>query len=47
MIPKKTASRHVEKLRIIVLFHALFNMMNKRVVNKATTQAAIIQAIPS
>jgi hypothetical protein len=47
MIPKKAASRHVEKLRIIVLFHALFNMMNKRVANKATTQAAIIQAIPS
>jgi hypothetical protein len=47
MIPKKTASRHVEKLRIIVLFHVLFNMMNKRVANKAATQAATIQAIPS
>jgi hypothetical protein len=47
MIPKKAASRHVEKLRIIVFFHALFNMMNKRVANKTTTQAATIQAIPS
>jgi hypothetical protein len=47
MIPQKDASKHVEKLRIIVLFHALFNMMNKRVANKATTQAAKINAIPS
>jgi hypothetical protein len=34
MIPKKAASTHVEKLRIIVLFHALFNMLNKRVAKK-------------
>jgi hypothetical protein len=47
MIPQKDASKHVEKHRIIVLFHALFNMMNKRVANKATTQAAKINAIPS
>jgi hypothetical protein len=47
MIPQKDASKHGEKLRIIVLFHALFSMMNKRVANKATTQAAKINAIPS
>jgi hypothetical protein len=29
MIPKKTLSRDVTKLQIIVLFHALFNMLNK------------------
>ena len=29
LIPKKTASSAIEKLRIIVLFHALFNMNNK------------------
>jgi hypothetical protein len=29
MIPKKKLSRDVTKLRIIVLFHALFNMLNK------------------
>jgi hypothetical protein len=47
MIPIKDASKHLEKLRIIVLIHAFFNMMNKRVANKATTQAAKINAIPS
>jgi hypothetical protein len=36
MIPKKAASKNVEKLRIIVLFHSLFSMMNKRVARKAT-----------
>ena len=30
MIPKKADSVLVEKLRIIILFHALFNMTNKR-----------------
>lgn len=29
MIPQKKTSRHVEKLRIIVLFDAMFNMGNK------------------
>jgi hypothetical protein len=46
MIPKKAASKHVEKLRIIVLFHALFNMMNKRVARQAMTSAGKIQTIP-
>ena len=31
LIPKKTTSSAIEKLRIIVLFHALFNMNNKRI----------------
>lgn len=31
MIPQKKTSRHVEKLRIIVLFDAMFNMGNKRI----------------
>jgi hypothetical protein len=30
LIPKKTTPSAIEKLRIIVLFHALFNMNNKR-----------------
>jgi hypothetical protein len=30
LIPKKTTSPAIEKLRIIVLFHALFNMNNNR-----------------
>jgi hypothetical protein len=30
MIPKKADSIQVEKLRIIVLFHAIFNMVNKK-----------------
>jgi hypothetical protein len=47
MIPKKAASTHVEKLRIIVLFHALFNMLNKRVAKKATDTAMDKQVIPS
>jgi hypothetical protein len=47
MIPKKVASKNVKKLRIIVLFHALFNMMNKRVAQKATRQAMATKVIPS
>jgi hypothetical protein len=47
IIPKKGASKHVEKLRIIVLFHALFNMMNKRVARQAMTNAGQIRVIPS
>jgi hypothetical protein len=31
MIPKEQTSKHVSKLRIIVLFHTLFNLINKRV----------------
>jgi hypothetical protein len=47
MIPKKKLSRDVTKLRIIVLFHALFNMMNKRVAKKAIQNAENINEIPS
>jgi hypothetical protein len=46
MIPEKAAWKHVGKLRIIVLFHALINMMNKRVSRQAMTNAGRIQAIP-
>jgi hypothetical protein len=31
LIPKKSSSSAIEKLRIIVLFHALFNLNNKRI----------------
>jgi hypothetical protein len=47
MIPKKKLLQDVTKLRIIVLFHALFNMMNKRVAKKALKNAKTIQEIPS
>jgi hypothetical protein len=47
MIPKKAASKNVEKLCIIVLFHSSFNMMNKRVARKATKQAMTTHVIPS
>jgi hypothetical protein len=47
MIPKKKLSKDVTKLRIIVLFHALFNMLNKRVAQKAIHNAQQMQEIPS
>jgi hypothetical protein len=47
MIPKKADSKHVEKLRIIVLFHSLFNMLNKKVARQATQSATQLDAIPS
>jgi hypothetical protein len=47
MIPKKKLSRNVTKLQIIVLFHALFNMMNKRVAQKAINNARHMNEIPS
>jgi hypothetical protein len=47
MIPKKKLSRDVTKLRIIILFHALFNMMNKRVAKKAIKNAETIKEILS
>jgi hypothetical protein len=47
MIPKKTNSKHVQKLRIVVLFHSLFNMLNKKVAQQATQSAIKLDAIPS
>jgi hypothetical protein len=44
---KAKLSRDVTKLRIIVLFHALFSMMNKRVAKKAIRNAENINKIPS
>ena len=47
MIPKKSSSTHVAKLRIIVLFHSLFNMINKNVGRLAVQRAEDLQLIPS
>jgi hypothetical protein len=47
MIPKNKLSRHVTKLRIIMLFHALFNMLNKQVARDAIANATRINEIPS
>jgi hypothetical protein len=47
MIPKKAASKHVGKLQIIVLFHSLFNMLNKRVAKHAMSQAKQLGVITS
>jgi hypothetical protein len=47
MIPKKADSIHVKKLRIIILFHALFNMVNKKVAREAIQNATKMNAIPS
>lgn len=46
MIPKKTSSCHVTKLRIIVLFHALFNMLNKYVGKNMIANAEKYNMIP-
>ena len=40
MIPKKKSSRHVEKLRIFVLFDAMFNMANKRIAREMIQRAS-------
>jgi exonuclease III len=47
MIPKKKLSSEVEKLRIIVLFHALFNMTNKRVGRTMVYRANDLQLLPA
>jgi hypothetical protein len=46
LIPKKTASSAIEKLRIIVLFHALFNMNNKRIGRDMIANAERLNQIP-
>ena len=46
MIPKKQSSINVEKLRIIVLFHALFNLINKRVGRSVVRRALEHNQIP-
>jgi hypothetical protein len=46
MIPKKTVSALVCKLRIIVLFNALLNLINKRVGRDMIQQAERLEAIP-
>ena len=46
LIPKKSHSSLVEKLRIIVLFHALFNMNNKRIGRAMVANAERLNQIP-
>jgi hypothetical protein len=46
LIPKKTSSSAIEKLRIIVLFHALFNLNNKRLGRDMIANAEKLQQIP-
>ena len=46
LIPKKAASAAIEKLRIIVLFHALFNMNNKRIGREMIANAERLNQIP-
>ena len=46
LIPKKTTSSAIEKLRIIVLFHALFNMNNKRLGRDMIANAEKLHQIP-
>jgi hypothetical protein len=46
LIPKKTTSAAIEKLRIIVLFHALFNLNNKRVGRDMIANAEKLNQIP-
>ncbi len=46
LIPKKSHSSLVEKLRIIVLFHALFNLNNKRIGREMVANAERLKQIP-
>ena len=46
LIPKKSHSALVEKLHIIVLFHSMFNMNNKRVGQEMVANAEKLQQIP-
>jgi hypothetical protein len=46
LIPKKSHSSLVEKLRIIVLFHAMFNMNNKRIGREMVANAERLKQIP-
>lgn len=47
MIPKKKSSRHVQKLRIIVLFDAMFNMGNKRIARDMIRRAGQLGLLPA
>jgi hypothetical protein len=46
LIPKKTTSSAIEKLRIIKLFHAMFNMNNKRIGRDMIANAEAKKQIP-
>jgi hypothetical protein len=46
LIPKNMSSAAIEKLRIIVLFHALFNMNNKRVRRDIIANTERLNRIP-
>jgi hypothetical protein len=45
-IPKKSHSTLVDKLRIIVLFHAMFNLNNKRIRRDMVANAKRLGQIP-
>ena len=47
MIPKKQTSTHVTKLRIIVLFHSMFNMINKIIGRLVIKRADDLGLIPA
>jgi hypothetical protein len=46
LIPKKTTSSAIEKLPIIVLFHAMFNMNNKQIGQEIIANAERLYQIP-
>jgi hypothetical protein len=46
LIPKKTTSSAIKKLSIIVLFHALFNMNNKRIGRAMVANVERLNQIP-
>ena len=46
LIPQKTTSAAIEKLRIIVLFHSLFNLNNKRIGRNMIANAEKLNQIP-
>jgi hypothetical protein len=46
LIPKKTTLPAIKKLRILVLFHALFNMNNKRIRGEMVANAERLNQIP-
>ena len=46
LIPKKSSSAAIEKLWIIVLFHSLFNLNNKRLVRDMIAHAEKLKQIP-
>jgi hypothetical protein len=46
LVPKKTTTLAIEKLRIVVLFHAFLNMSNRRVVGDMVAHSEKLHHIP-